>query len=369
MKKILLIGNSGIDHGGTDGQTVKVRLYLKKIKDEGFDCDFVDLEHFSKHPFSILLQIKRKMRDCDRIVLITAQRGSKLLIPFINHCNKKFKKPFVFPLIGTSVLHYTIDKLNDSDKNSFILNHDFSKSKNSKKWSKHLQKMTYVLPETDLLTDVFSEFYKLNNVKTLNNFRDDFKIQKTDVRSENESLKIVYLSRVMREKGIFDLLDVVEKINCFKKSISLDIYGECLMNDDDLKTFNLKTNSGSIKYGGRVKQEDVVETLSKYDLFVFPTRFVGEGVPGVIVESLLAGTPVLTSNFPQAHLLLTDNKDSIFFEMFNKDDLEQKLLNIINNMSIISKLKENALESSKKYTYEHERKKFLKYVCGVEDIK
>ena len=53
----------------------------------------------------------------------------------------------------------------------------------------------------------------------------------------------------------------------------------------------------------------MVQTLANYDLSVFPTRFIGEGTPGVIVESLLAGTPVLTSNFPSYDFARAITKD------------------------------------------------------------
>ena len=94
---------------------------------------------------------------------------------------------------------------------------------------------------------------------------------------------------------------------------------------------------------------------------------MGEGTPGAIVESLIAGTPVLTSNFPQAKYLLNDGKDSLFYEMFNKEELKNKLLYIINNRSVLESMSKEAFNSGKKYTYEYERKNFLKYVCGVEE--
>ena len=115
MSKILLIGNSGLKKNSLDGQTIKVRLYLKKIRDEGFDVVFIDLEGFAKRPISTLYSIKKNIRTCDRIVLLTAERGSKILIPFINFINQSHKKPFIFPLFGISVLHYSFDNLSVND--------------------------------------------------------------------------------------------------------------------------------------------------------------------------------------------------------------------------------------------------------------
>ena len=365
MNRILLIGNSGLRHNSQDGQTVKVRLCYKKMVDEGFLVDFVDLENFFRRPFSTLYRIKKGIKNNDRIVLITAERGSKILLPLICKWNSKYNKPFVFPLIGTSVLHSSIDKLNASDKTDFLINRNYELCKYNSKLVKYLRRITYILPETDSLTEVFKGFYKIENVKTLTNFRDiPFSINHLN-KSNSSLLRIVYLSRVMEQKGIFDLIDCVNSVNHNNTRILLDIYGGLCLDSKETDVF-YSLLSDAVRYKGQIKNSDVIETLRQYDLFVFPTKFVGEGTPGVIVESLIAGLPVLTSNFPQVSQLLKVGFDSLSFDMFNKADLKNKLLYIINNRESLSILKTNASESGKQYTYDHERNKFLKYVCGVE---
>ena len=363
---ICLIGNSGLKHHGVDGQTAKVRLYLKKIQDEGFKVRFIDLENFFRHPFSILLKIKRAIKECDRIVLISAERGCKILIPFINFNNKKYKKPVVLPLVGTSVLHYSIDKLTDTDKYEFIASKKYDLCKFDKKTSTQLSQLKYVLPETDVLTEVFTDFYKINNVRTLNNFREADLRQRTPNKGGN-GIKLVFLSRVMREKGIFDILDAVKELNASGYSLQLDIFGKKILNDEDSVLFDTYLDN-SIHYRGQVDFSSTVDTLASYDLFIFPTKFIGEGTPGVIVESLIAGTPVLSSNFPQANILLKDGKDSILFDINNYVDLLTKLKAIIDDNKFLEYLTRNALVSGRAFTYSAERNKFLNYICGVEQI-
>lgn len=362
--EILLIGNSGLKHHGIDGQTAKVRLYSKKIQDEGFRVNFIDLEGFTKAPFSTLLKIKKGIKKCNRIVLLSASRGCKILIPFINKCNKKHHKPFVLPLIGTSVLHHSIDKLSERDRISFFVDGNYSLCKPHKKMAKELSKITYILPETDLLVKVFKEFYKLDNVFLLNNFREAV-LDSTD-KKPSDTFNLIYLSRVMEIKGIFDILGVVKEINSEGYNIKLDIYGKRILNSEEEKLFNSYVDGQNILYFGEIDKTLVFRVIAEHNLFVFPTRYLGEGTPGVIAESLLAGTPILTSDFPQVKYLLEDGKNAVFYKMFDKNDLKNKLKNLIKNKEILAELEKNAMLSGKKYTYEYERVNFLRYVCGAE---
>lgn len=362
--KILLIGNSGIINNYKDGQTTKLRLYKKTMEQEGIDIVFIDLERFFHNPFSVLRQIKKNIRICDRIVLISGERACKLLIPFINRHNKKYNKPFILPVVGSGVLHFSIDHLRDEEQVKFIVDGNYSLGKRQKKIEKELKKMTYILPETELMKKVYSEYYHLDNCIVLNNFR--VFDEKVDNHQISNPLKLVFLSRVMRLKGIFELIEVVKSINKNGVKLCLDIYGDKSLSDEDLKVFNDSLDE-QIIYNGSIDNKEVIQIISKYDLFVFPTNAVYEGTPGVIAESLIAGTPVLSSNFPQAKYLLKDGYDSILFKMFDTNDLKEKLIYCINNKDVLFNMRKNALESGKKYLYKHEREKFLKYVCGVEE--
>ena len=367
MNKILLIGNSGLKHNGKDGQTVKVRIYLKKIKDEGYPFCFVDLENFLRHPFSVLHKIKKEIANCDRIVLLTAERGCKILIPFINRVNKRHNKPFILPLIGIGILHSELNKNKGSNVDNIIELQEQNKIVVSRKNAKNLRKITYILPETEKICDVYKKIYGLSNVYCLNNFREVSNIVKKPSNDKKE-LHLVYLSRVWSQKGIFDLIDVVKKINDTEKIVSLDIYGPKTFSDLENQIFNSTLEEhNEITYKGVIEETSVIQTLASYDLFVFPTKYYGEGTPGVISESLIAGTPILSSNFYQAHELLKDGFDSILFAMNDKEDLKEKLLYIINNKLVLNKMSLNALKSGEKFTYNCERNKFLKYICGTEE--
>jgi len=110
---------------------------------------------------------------------------------------------------------------------------------------------------------------------------------------DGEGLRIVFLSRISREKNLDYALRVLSKVNA---RVIFDIYGpaenatywkECQKLIAQLP-FNV-----IVKYLGNVNANQVVNVFSRYDLFLFPTG--GEAYGHVIAECLISGTPVLIS--------------------------------------------------------------------------
>ena len=116
-----------------------------------------------------------------------------------------------------------------------------------------------------------------------------------------EGLRIVFLSRISREKNLDYALRILKKV---KARVVFNIYGpaedstywkECQALISQLPT-NVEVN-----YLGSVNPNQVLHIFSRYDLFLFPTS--GENYGHVIAESLSSGTPVLISDqTPWRHL-------------------------------------------------------------------
>lgn len=285
--------------------------------------------------------------------------------------NKKFHKRFVFSNIGSGSLYPYIKKLNDKEIYDFFHKHDFYSIKPRKSNIKQLKKIDVILNETQLIADATNAFFGLSNCHAMTNFR-DFEINQIAPKNNVDfaAFKIVFFARVCTLKGIFDLMDVVIKLKSNYPGISLDIYGMKQFNDDESTRFDSIINScNNITYKGIAKLEDAIYVLSQYDLLCFPTRAITEGVPGTIVESLIAKTPILTSNFTQSTELLSDGANALFFDIFNVDDLESKLVELLTNYDLYYKIKDGAAKLGNKYLYSTNRDMFLKYICGDDIVK
>lgn len=106
--------------------------------------------------------------------------------------------------------------------------------------------------------------------------------------------KFIFLSRIHPKKNLIGALDYIKDA---KEDVIFDIYGP--IEDKPYwekckeKIENLPKNI-KVKYCGIVNHEDIHETFSKYDAFLFPT--LSENYGHVIAESLLARTPVIISD-------------------------------------------------------------------------
>lgn len=113
-------------------------------------------------------------------------------------------------------------------------------------------------------------------------------------RRSNGSLRVVFLSRISPKKNLLAALDILKMV---QQPVEYDIYGpiedhdywvQCLAAIDALP-LNVR-----VKYKGELHPEQVVRTLSGYDLFFMPTK--GENYGHVIAEALCAGLPILIAN-------------------------------------------------------------------------
>jgi len=115
----------------------------------------------------------------------------------------------------------------------------------------------------------------------------------SQLTSGSEGLRLIFLSRIAREKNLDYALRVLSKVDI---KVVLDIYGpavDAAYWKECCELIRQLPDNVTVNYLDGVNPADVVHVFSRYDLFLFPTA--GENYGHVIAESLAAGTPVLVS--------------------------------------------------------------------------
>lgn len=167
--------------------------------------------------------------------------------------------------------------------------------------------------ETNYLVDFFRD--KARNVRWFPNIR------KSQLNTSTETVfskRFVFISHVREEKGVTEILEAKNKL---PSNYLIHLYG---LNDYQCPP-DLQNIFKEI-YKGSLSPEQVIPTLRKYDVLVLPTYHKGEGYPGIIIEALSVGMPVITTPLKGIKEMIENGKSGIFVEPKNSDDLVIKML-------------------------------------------
>lgn len=159
----------------------------------------------------------------------------------------------------------------------------------------------------------------------------------------NGNKVILNVGRLMESKGQADLIRAFKNVLILHPDAILLIAGEGLFRpklEELIKKLEL-TNKVHL-LGNR---EDVEVLLGASDLFVFTSYF--EGLPGVILEAMIAEKIIIAGDIPENRECV-DNNSAIFFPVGNIEILTQKIEEVFNNynkyLPLAKKAKEIAAE-------------------------
>jgi len=119
--------------------------------------------------------------------------------------------------------------------------------------------------------------------------------EKVKLIRQAEKIKILFLSRLEREKGVFETVDAVSGLIAQKYPIVLSIAGDGPVMGELQQYINEKNlPENSIRLLGYVKGADKVAAFADHHIYCFPTYY-GEGLPTSVLEAMAFGMPVVTS--------------------------------------------------------------------------
>lgn len=101
--------------------------------------------------------------------------------------------------------------------------------------------------------------------------------------------RFVFISHLREDKGVDLILNAAERL---PDKYVVHLYGSIYDNKyQDPDYFE----GHKVKYCGALKSEEVLSVLCRYDVLLLPTYCKTEGYPGIIIEALSLGIPVITT--------------------------------------------------------------------------
>lgn len=189
-----------------------------------------------------------------------------------------------------------------------------------------------LIPEQKDKTSVIYNFFPIDEIKNKSMKKQNI------INKKEEYMNFITVARIDNiSKRINRIVEIVKKlkeknIKNFKWYIIGD--GPDYKNiEKAIKEENLEENI--ILLGNKSNPYPYIKAS---DLFILTSDF--EGFPMVIGESLILGTPILTTNYDSAKEQITDGINGIIVEK-DTEKIAQELENILANKEILKKFKKN----------------------------
>jgi len=140
---------------------------------------------------------------------------------------------------------------------------------------------------------------------------------------ETEGLRFLFVGRIMKDKGIEELLSAMKKLHNEYPNISLDIVGG--YDEDYSSTLDKSVVDGYVRYHGR--QEDVHSFYKNTHCVVLPSYH--EGMANVLLEGASTGRPVIASNIPGCRETFDEGKTGFGCKVKSDDSLADAMRKFI----------------------------------------
>ena len=164
-------------------------------------------------------------------------------------------------------------------------------------------------------------------------------------------LKVLFLARLIKEKGIFELVEAIEKLRHKGLNIELVVAG----NGTDFELLKERVNGMShIKLLGDVQGKEKIALFKKSHFYVLPSYT--EGLPISALEAMLFGLPVISTKVGGLKYFIKEEKMGYLVESRSVESLMEKIELLIKN-------KEHMLEISE-YNFEYAKKNLTNNVMA-----
>ena len=138
--------------------------------------------------------------------------------------------------------------------------------------------------------------------------------------SPGEPMRFIFISRLLREKGIEEYLFAAQEIKRNHPSIEFHILGYCEENYQE--RINKMQKDGIVIYHG--SQPDVRPYIGKAWCTVHPS-FYAEGMSNVLLESCASGRPIITTDRPGCGEIVDNGVNGYIVKQRDGYDVARKI--------------------------------------------
>ena len=324
---LLFIGAINLSNSPNGGEEYKNQLIFRKIKFVDTKQCYVDTHHWKSNPKVLLsLIFKLFFLNWNSILLSTSSFSAYRLI-----CLIKFLKPSLL-----------------SKLNYLVVGGYFPEGirKREFKWENY-KPLKNIIVQGDILKQQLLSCSELKNVKVVPNFK---QFNNSFIYSANNTnkFKFVFIGRISKTKGVLEIIEASQTLKFSNPLLDfqIDLYGP---REEDIDF----PENLPVAYKGYLdimnNQKESYETLSEYSCMLFPTYWMGEGFPGVIIDAFIAGLPVIATDWNMNKEVIEDGETGIIIPIKDAKALAWAMLKMMENPEMVSTMSQNSLDKATDY--------------------
>jgi glycosyltransferase involved in cell wall biosynthesis len=211
-----------------------------------------------------------------------------------------------------------------------------------------------------------SKYFKINSL-----IKKKAKIFKNKYNISNNFL-FIFVGRVVKDKGINELVQAFTKFNKHYQNSSLLIIGNEEKSLDPIENITrsiIKSNDNIIKIDFT---NDIREYLVASDCFIFPSY--REGFPNVLLEANAMELPAIATDINGCNEIIENNKNGIIIKPKNTDALYFAMKKVFLNRNFLHKLKNNCRQKiikkfDQKFFFKHIHELYKNIVVNTDLLK
>ena len=204
-------------------------------------------------------------------------------------------------------------------------------------------------------------------------------ISATDIATRTDTcgsrpVRILTVSRIDPRKNLRVLPAAIEQLADLGIHVTIDIVGPSIGRPGDDEKAAIEADAAARGVGSRVNLvgavplDQLLPLYRKYDVFVLPT-LPGEGIPRVLLESMTAGMPVVTTRVSGIPSLITHEVNGLLVDEATADNIAQAIARVVSDGPLRRRLIANAYETSRGRTLEAQAAKMMAVVSRELGVK
>ena len=275
-----------------------------------------------KRSMLILPQYIAKIGYSDAVLVFANDLFAITLVPLLLLIARLFHKPFYLKPVGAG-----LDLFINAQKKLF------------REYLLYvLQRTDGILTQTRLLKDDLNKL-GCTNANYLPGCRPLPAITPVPKQCSTE-LCMIYLGHITRLKGPLVLLDALKIIPQFRdEEVTCDFYGP--IHDEIRDEFMNRLKSvPNARYCGVAEAGTGPQLIAQYDALVLPTYYETEGHPGVLIEAMHAGVPVISTQVRTFPELITNGINGFLVPTQDSQHLAEAILLLAEHPKLRKKMGE-----------------------------